>query len=190
MIDIEKPRETFRRLAAIAVNAAATDAERETARSMMARYIEKYGDEVRIPEEEATIERDVPYAHPYEYRLALHCGVFMGVKVMDLGDYKYKGTKREKFVSAGKERRYRGPESAVLGAVELYEHHRQGLEALLTATENGYRHGAMPLPQAFKDKHRSDKEPEPLPPEVLATARAAAKAGAANVRTKRLGRGG
>ncbi len=75
----------------------------------------------------------------------------------------------------------------MLGAVDLYEHHRKGLDALLTAAENGYRHGAMPLPQDFRDKYRSAEEPAPLPPEVLATAHAAKKAGAANVRTKRLG---
>lgn len=142
MIDIEKPRQTFRRLAALAANEAATDAERQTARSMMARYLEKYGSEVGIPEEEVTIERDVAYANAYEYRLALHCGVFSGVRVLDLGDYKYKGTKRERFVPAGKERRYRGAESAVLGAVDLYPLEASGLRAQCPAI---YRGGEAPI---------------------------------------------
>lgn len=56
--------------------------------------------------------------------------------------HKYRGTTK----------RYVGAESAVLGVADLYEHHRQGLRAVLTAA-----------------------------------AKAAQKAGAVNVPTKRLG---
>jgi hypothetical protein len=185
MSDMEKPRETFRRLHALANNAAASDSERETARTVMARYLAKYGSEVGIPDEEPVIHRDVTYTSEFESRLATHCGMFAGCATHDVGKYLRAGTTRETFKADGKTTRYKGPESAVLAAVALYAHHRTMLFRLLELTENGYRHGAMRLPSA---KVRA--QAEPMSPEMSAALRAAQKAGNANAMTKRIGDGG
>lgn len=183
--DLEKPRETFRRLHAIANNAGATDAERETARGVMARYIAKYGSEVQIPEEEPHIERMVTFDGPHDRMLLNHCALFMGAKTYAIGKRVYAGTKRGAFRDDGKTFSVEGPESAVLAALELFAHHRVMLKRLLDLVENGYRFGAMPLP----DSVRSEKA-EPMSPEMFRALKAASAAGAANAASKRLGNGG
>ncbi len=168
----ENPRETFRRLFAIANNDAATDAERENARRVMDRYTAKYGDEVSIPEAEAQIEGRVEFANVYEDRLATHCAIFAGCKSFMTGKRKYVGTKRERFVSDGKTTLYRGSETAVLAAVELYKHHSAKMAELLEVTENAYRFGAMPLPPSDEPKTSA-----PVPEHLLAALRAASRVG-------------
>lgn len=186
MSDIEKPRETYRRLAAIAENTAATDSERESARRLMARYIARYGSEVEIPEAEPTIMREVIYGDPRERLLSIHCARFSGAESFRIGRHVGVGTKRARFKDDGKTTRFEGPESAVLSAVELYEYHRAIVKKLLDLTDNGYRFGAMPLP-ASKQAASDDSEDEPLSREMAAALCAAAKAGAASSYTKRLG---
>lgn len=181
MNDLEKPRETYRRLSAIAESATATDSERTTAREVMARYIAKYGSEVGIPESEPTIERDVTYSSEHERMLSVHCALFTGAVTFKIGKRLAIGTKRERFKDDGKTTRIEGPESAVLSAVSLYEHHRVMMNRLLQLTENGYRFGAMPLPCAV---HR--EQAEPMAPELMRALRAAADAGSANAASKRL----
>ena len=154
----ENPRETFKRLFAIANGAGATDAERENARRVMDRYVEKYGDEVSIPETEPQIQRDVVYADAHEDALSVHCGVFAGAKVYPVGKFLYRGRKNEKFRANGKTTRYVGAESAVLAAVELYEHHRAKLNAMLHLSVNGYLFAAMPLPD---DEETTPCQPVP-----------------------------
>lgn len=142
----ENPRETFRRLHAIATCETATAEERENARRVMDRYIAKYGAEVSIPETEPQIERRVTYESEYESRLAIHCAEFAGCESHQLGRFLYRGRSNEKFRSDGTTKRFSGSESAVLSAVELYEHHRAKLAELFETVENGYRFAAMPLP--------------------------------------------
>lgn len=168
---VENPRETFRRLHAIANNDGATDSERENARRVMARYTAKYGDEVSIPATEPEIERDVKYDGTHENTLSIHCGLFTGVKSFDIGKRLYQGRKNETFRSDGKTTRYKGAESAVLAAVELYEHHREKLNELLRLTANGYRFAAMPLPETDGGKGN------PCPDHLLPALRAAQRVG-------------
>ena len=182
---MEKPRETFRRLHALANNAGASESERATARAVMDRYLAKYGSEVGIPDEEPVIHLDVTYTSEFESRLAAHCGMFAGCATHDVGKYLRAGTTRETFKGDGKTTRYKGPESAVLAAVALYDHHKTMLYRLLELTENGYRHGAMRLPET---KVRS--QAEPMSPEMAAALKAARSAGNANALTKRIGDGG
>jgi hypothetical protein len=180
--DMEKPRETYRRLAALATNTAATEAERESAERVMARYLARYGSEVEIPEAEPQILRHVTYANKYEDNIAHHCGVFAGCSVRVIGRLVYEGTPREKFRADGKTIRYVGPESAVLSAVELYEHHRTALAELLEVVENGYRFGAMPLPpKEGRTKARV------MSPAIADALHAAADFGRASKPVKRLG---
>ena len=142
----ENPRETFRRLHAIAACETATAEERENARRVMDRYIAKYGAEVSIPETEPQIERCVTYAHEYEERLSVHCATFAGCTAYSIGRTLYRGRSNEKFRTDGKTTKFRGSESAVLSAEELYKHHRAKLAELFETVENGYRFAAMPLP--------------------------------------------
>lgn len=188
MNGLEKPRETYRRLTAIAENAAATDSERESARRLMARYIDRYGSEVEIPEAEPVISRDVTYGDPREQLLSIHCARFAGAETFRIGRHVGVGTKRARFKDDGKTTRIEGPESAVLSAVELYEYHRAIIKRLLDLTANGYRFGAMPLPAA-KQAPASDSEEDPISDEMMAALRAAARAGAASSYTKRIGSG-
>lgn len=118
----------------------ASDSERETARAVMARFVERYGTEVEIPEEEEIIERSVTYIGEREQNLAHHCGIFMELKVLMVGK-----TVRGKFKHDGYTYIYKGYSSSVESAVALYEHHRERLRRLLLAVENGYCYGAMPL---------------------------------------------
>lgn len=104
------PAETYRRMAALAKDPGASEAEKATAADIMRRYEAKYGAENLIPAEEAVGKADVAFANVYEEDIATHCGRFMGVEVAYLGQYKYRGTKREKFVSNGKTLRFTGPE--------------------------------------------------------------------------------
>lgn len=142
----ENQRKTYRRLHAIANDDGASEQERENARRVMARYTEKYGDEVSIPETEQEIDRDVKYDHRQEELLAYHVSAFAGCEALKRGNLLFRGRKNEKFRSDGETVVFRGPESSVLSAVELYEHHRAKLRTLLATVANGYRHGAMPLP--------------------------------------------
>lgn len=176
---LEKPRETYRRLAALADDAAASDVERESARRIMARYIAKYGSELEIPEREIEISKDVKYANVYEDRLAVHCGMFAGCVLRVIGRRLYAGTKRERFRPDGKTLRYFGPESAVLSAVDLYEHHRPLLVELLETVENGYRFGAMPLKQQKTVAQKMDDR-------MAAALRAGRELGSSSRITKRL----
>jgi len=180
--DMEKPRETYRRLAALATNAAATEAERESAKRVMDRYLARYGSEVEIPEAEPKIRRDVHYGNAHEDALSMHCGVFAGCSVRSVGRLLYEGTSREAFRGDKKTTRYVGPESAVLSAVELYEHHRTALAEILEVVANGFRFGAMPLPPK-----EARTEARALSPAVANALRAAADFGRASKPVKRLG---
>lgn len=166
----ENPRETFRRLHAIANGAGANEQERENARRVMDRYVAKYGDEVSIPETETEIDRDVKYDHRQEELLAYHTATFTGCETLQRGKRLFAGRKNEKFRPDGETLVFRGPESAVLSAVELYEHHRAKLRALLATVSNGYRHGAMPLPP-------TDGPSSVVGPHLAAALRAATQVG-------------
>ena len=180
--DMEKPRETYRRLAALATDTATTEAERESAQRVMARYLARYGSEVEIPEAEPEISRDVKYANKYEEDLSTHCGLFVGCDIKNRGRWVYQGTPRQKFRPDGRTTRYVGPESAVLSAVELYEHHRTALAELLDIVVNGYRFAAMPLPP-----RRKLTDASPMHPAIADALRAAAAVGRASKPVKRLG---
>lgn len=177
---MEGPRQTYQRLRGISEGPGSTDSERETARLIMARYIAKYGDEVSIPETEAEVESTVKTDGGNDLTLAVHCGVFMGLKVYDLGRTKYRGTKREKFVADGRNVLYRGPKSAVDAALGLYEHHREKHESLLKYTSNGYRYGAMPLPSS------ATVSGDPPPPDLVDVIRSAMQAGKSNAMNRAL----
>lgn len=95
------------------------------------------------------------------------------MKALSLGRTLYKGSKRETFRADGKTMRFRGPESAVLSALDLYEHHRAKMGRLLEVAENGYRFAAMPIPPS--DDRKSNAAP--LPEHLLHALRAAQSVG-------------
>ncbi len=145
----ENPRETYRRMAALAGDAAAlagdaaaSDEERASARAIMARYVARYGEEVAIPEEEEQADVRVETPHEFARRLAWHCGTFVGVKVVSYANARGAFAKNPRWVH------FVGPRSAVEGAVALYAEHLPRMGRLLAVAENGYRFGAMRLPDA------------------------------------------
>lgn len=147
---LEKPRESFRRMAAIANDPEAVAAERETARRIMEKYIERYGSEVAIPEAEPEIAREVPVRSQVERELFVHCSLFAGCEAYSHGKYLWHGTPRETFRWNGKTVSVRGAESAVMSAIELFELHRSKLEKAIKATAIAYCWGAMRLPKTAR----------------------------------------
>jgi len=146
---VGNPRETYRRMAAIANDKAASDAERETARRIMAIYVTRYGSEVEIPEAEKQIDHDIKIANDEESQLALHCAIFTGCGLFHYGKVLWKGSKRETFRRDGTAI-YRGPESVVRGTVELFELHRVKQAKVMEVAATAYRWGAMRLPASTK----------------------------------------
>lgn len=180
----ESPRETYRRLAALATDPATTEPERESALALMARYLAKYGEAVLIPETEPEVEGSVSYASVHEGRLAGHCAIFAGATLVDLQGRKARRGRRSDFAPDARQLVFCGAESAVAAAVELYARHRPVLARLLDVAENGYRHAAMPLPPAERCAAPASV---PLSDAMKQALQAAQSEGAAQGRSKRLG---
>ncbi len=176
--NMEKPRESYRRMAAIANDANASDQERETARGIMAIYVARYGSEVQIPDAEPEITREIPTNNEADQSLASHCAEFTGCVAWFRGKRLWQGTKRETFRRNG-ETFFRGPESAVLGAVELFTMHQEKQQKVMQIAAVAYRCGAMRLPP--NPKHNQVE----MPDEFANVAAAAAMAGQ-NYAAKRL----
>lgn len=167
----ENPRETYRRMAALARDTASTEEERASARAIMARYVARYGGEVAIPESEDEADVRVDTPHAFARRLAWHCGAFVGVRVLNYANA------RGAFAKNPRSFHFVGPRSAVEGAVALYAEHLPRMERLLTVAENGYRFGAMPLPAAA-----TEADPEPLQGDLARALQGAAAFGRATGR--------
>lgn len=150
MKSIDEARETFRRVAALAVDKGATPSERAAAERVMRTLRAKHGDKIadglrredeitqRVPYGNAW-ERDLMYAIATRYLKCQSRLKYKQVKI-DLRRRKQRRPQLEQAIYLT------GPADIVALAVELFAHHRKALRERLEYTVLGYVAGAVPLP--------------------------------------------
>lgn len=152
MKSIDEARETFRRVAALAADKAATSSERAAAERVMRTLRAKHGDKVADGlRREDEIEKRVPYGNAWErdlmYAIAtryLKCQSRLKYKQVKI-DLRRKKQLRPQLEQAIY---LTGPADIVALAIELFAHHRKALRERLEYTVIGYVAGAVPLPDS------------------------------------------